>query len=79
MKRTPFMIALMERNRGLLALEAIERGWDGAFERLIAKSLKYAVSRGESQAEVILQAAGGDYMKAAHLITSSEISENAHV
>lgn len=72
-KRTPFMTFLMEMSHGLLALEAIERGWDGAMERLVAKSLKKAVERGESEAEVLLQATGGNYLKAAYLITSSKI------
>jgi hypothetical protein len=61
-----------------VALEAIQRGFDGSFERCIANVLKHGVLAGHSEAEVILQAASGDYLKAAQLITSSKAHESAH-
>lgn len=59
-------------------MEAIIGGFDGSWERCIAKALKIEVRTGNSEAEVILQAADGDYMMAAYLITSSKILENVN-
>jgi hypothetical protein len=79
MDRTPFMERTLRIAYDQFAVEAILTKWDGALERCIARCLKNAVSNGNSEAEVILQAAGGDYLKAAYLITSSKIPDHANV
>lgn len=56
-----------------VAIEAIKGGFDGSWERLIAQKLQEKVAAGHSEAEVIVQSAGGDFFKAATLITSSII------
>jgi hypothetical protein len=77
MERTKFMQSIMNATHAMSMTEAVFRGFDGSWERAIAASLKIEVRTGNSEAEVILQAAGGDYLKAAYLITSSKIPENA--
>lgn len=73
MKRTTFMQLLLTVTYPNVAIEAIKGGFDGSWERLIAKKLQEKVAAGHSEAEVIVQAAGGDFFKAATLITSSII------
>lgn len=73
MERTPFMQTIMTITSSQVPMEAVLNGFDGSWERCIAKALKNSVAAGNSEAEVILQAAGGDSLKAAHLITSSQI------
>lgn len=77
MERTPWMQSLMTAIYPQVAIEAIRNGFDGCAERVVARALQNAVAAGNSEAEVILQSAGGDYLKAAYLITSSKIPENA--
>jgi hypothetical protein len=79
MDRTPFMQLMMTLAYSNVAIEAIQTKFDGSLERCIARTLKNSVERGNSEAEVILQAAGGDYLKAAYLITSSKIPDHANV
>lgn len=76
MQRTKFMQDIMTITYPQTAIEAVIGGLDGSWERCIAKALKIEVRTGNSEAEVILQAADGDYLKAAYLITSSKIHEN---
>lgn len=76
MERTPFMQTLMTSTYPQIPMEAVLNGFDGSWERCIAKALKNSAAVGNSEAEVILEAAGGDYLKAAYLITSSKIPEN---
>lgn len=71
MKRTPWMQEIMTDAYQDTAIEAVMGGFDGSWERAIVKKLQKAVAAGNSQAEVILEAAEGNYLKAAYLITSS--------
>lgn len=75
MERTNFMQTIITATQSQVPIEAVLTGFDGSRERCIAKALKNSVVAGNSEAEVILQAAGGDYLKAAHIITLSEITE----
>ena len=77
MERTPYMQSIMTLSQPRTMMEAVFNGFDGSQERAIADSLKRAVANGNSEAEVILEAAEGDYMAAAKLITSSKIPEHA--
>jgi hypothetical protein len=72
MERTKFMQSIMTLTYPQTVMEAITGGFDGSWERCIEKALRIEVRTGNSEAEVILQAAGGDYLKAAYLITSSQ-------
>lgn len=76
MEQTKFMQDIMTLTYPQAGIEAIIGGFDGSWERCIAKALKIEVRTGNSEAEVILQAADGDFLKAAYLITSSKIHEN---
>lgn len=78
MKRTQFMQTIMTATQAESMTEAVLRGFDGSWERAIASALKRSVAAGNSEAEVILEAADGDYLKAAHLITSSKTPEHAN-
>jgi len=71
MERTPFMQLAMTITYPEVALEATATNFDGAWERCIARFLKRKSDQGHSEAEVIVQACGGDYLKAAYIITSS--------
>jgi hypothetical protein len=77
MERTQYMQKLMTQTYPQIAIEAITGSFEGAWERLIAKKLKKDVDSGHSQACEICESVGNDYMKAAYLITSSVIPENA--
>lgn len=79
MKRTKYMQHLMTDTYPQVGPEAVLRGFDGAWERCIAKLLQRGVMAGYSEAEVILQAAGGNYLKAAYLITSSKPTEHEKI
>ncbi len=76
MERTRYMQAIITAAYSQVPMEAILNGFDGSLERCVAKILGHGVLRGNSEAEVLLQSAGGDYLKAAYLITSSKIPEN---
>lgn len=76
MERTPFMQTLMTCTYPQAAVEAVLNGFDGSWERCIARALERHVLAGNSEAEVLLQGAEGDYLKAAHLITSSKIPDH---
>lgn len=74
MKRTTYMKHLMATTYDQVAIIAIKnRTIEGAWEEAIADLLKREAKSGKSEAEVILQAADNDPLKAAFLITSSEI------
>ena len=73
MKRTQFMQSIMTLTYPQTLIEAVTGGFDGSWERCIARALQNEVSNGNSEAEIIVEATGGDYLKAAHLITSSQI------
>lgn len=75
-ERTPFMQSLMTSTYPNLAIEAIIGGFDGSWERLIAQQLRIYAKSNHSEAELILQANGGDVMKAAKMIINSKIPEN---
>lgn len=74
MERTPYMQELMTMAYPSVAIEALTGGFDGSLERCVAQWLRIGAASGHSEAEVLLQAAGGDSLKAAHLITSSKIT-----
>jgi hypothetical protein len=75
MERTPFMQQLMNITYPEVAIEAIKGGFSGSWERCIARHLKL-IYRHHSEAAEIVDYCEGDYMKAAHLITSSQIPVN---
>lgn len=75
MERTTYMSNCMTSTYSLVAIEAISGGLQGSWERLIAKKLKKDIQSGNSEAEVIVDSVGGDYMKAAKLIIDSKIPE----
>lgn len=73
MQRTTFMKSIMLSTYPQVAIIAVKnRTIEGAWEEAIAKQLKEEAKGGHSEAEVILQAAGNDPLKAAYLITNSE-------
>lgn len=74
-KRTPFMSLIMLTTQPNVFSEALSGGFDGAWERLIAKRLEAHKIAGNSEAEMILEAAEGDSLKAAYMVTSSTIQE----
>lgn len=81
MIRSSYMQNLMTSTYPSIAIEAIENGWDGAWERLIAERLKKDVNAEHSEAcemvESCITSHGPKmdplYLKAAYLITSSTI------
>jgi len=73
MKRTSYMELLMITTYPMIAIEALKGGFDGAWERLIAQQLEKDCKADESEAIVIAESVGNDFMKAAHLIISSKI------
>ncbi len=75
MDRTNFMQQCLTATYPNVAVEAIKGGFNGAWERLIAAKLKREIQAGQSEAEVIVDSCGGDYMKAAKLIIDSKIPE----
>lgn len=82
MERTVYMKKTMNDTYAGVAIEAIERGFDEAWERLIAERLRTDYEKGISEAEVIIDSVKGKWdntqqqlMAAAHLITSSKIPQ----
>lgn len=75
MERTNYMQLLMTVTYPDVPIEAIKGGFDGAWERLISQKLQIDVARDHSEAIEICNSVGNDFMKAAHLITSSKIPE----
>lgn len=75
MERTKYMSKIMTDTYGQVAIEAIKGGFDGSWERVIARQLRKDCSAGHSEAETIVQSVDGDFTKAAYLITSSKIPE----
>lgn len=74
MERTNYMQSLMTATYSQVPIIAIQTGTiEKAWDKAIAELLKKQVAKGHSEAEVILQAAEGDYMKAAKLVLESEI------
>lgn len=81
MKRTLYMTNLMASTYPMVAIEAVQRGFDGAWERLIAQRIEKDYLQDHSEAREIVDSiySGEDfnlkeaYLKAAYLITSSEI------
>lgn len=85
MKRTKYMDGLMTKNYPNVGIEAIMHGFDGSLERLIAKRLEKDYRRHHSEAVEIVDScdAPGEksnacFLRAAYLITSSKIPENAN-
>lgn len=76
MTRTNYMQTIMTATYSSVAIEAIKGGFTGAWERCIEKRLRHDVDNNHSEACEILESVGMDYMKAAHLITSSKIPES---
>lgn len=73
MKRTQFMKSIMLSVYPQVGVVAVQnKGIKGVWEQLIAERLQQEAKAGHSEAEVILQAAGNDPLKAAYLITNSE-------
>lgn len=80
MKRTPYFQHLMTSTYPSLPIEAVQNGFTGAWERLIAAQLQKDFVKGHSEAEVLLQSMADSVeplrnicLKAAYLITSSKI------
>lgn len=85
MTRSAYMQSLMTSTYPSIATEAIINGWDGAWERLIAKQLRFDYLKDHSQAVVLIDSQPIDdnipeechlfhqSIKVAHLITSSTI------
>ena len=72
MERTTYMQQLMTETYPQVAMEAISGGFDGSWERCIAKQLEADVKVGKSQAIVIMESVENDSLKAAYLITKSQ-------
>jgi hypothetical protein len=79
MDRTPFMQMIWTESYKDVAVEAIKTRFEGSWERCVARLLKKYVEAGHSEAEVLLQAAEGNHLRAAYLITSSKIPDHANV
>lgn len=77
MTRTKYMQEIMNSTYSGIAIEAIHRGFDGSWERLIAKQLRKDYEAGNSEAECIIDAVGGlsdqKLLQAAGLIIESKI------
>ncbi len=77
MERTQYMQQLMTSTYPQVAIEAITGGFDGSWQRLIVKRLRQDYAKGKSEAECIVQAAGGlsdqKLMQAADMILNSKI------
>lgn len=78
MERTNYMQNLMTSTYPNISIEAVLRGFDGSWERLIAKQLNKDSLANHSEACEILDACDQDPLKAAYLITSSKISDNVN-
>lgn len=59
----------------LLVIAIIRGKLEGAWEEAIAPLIEGYAQNGHSEAEVIMQAAGGDARKAAYIITGSSIPQ----
>lgn len=75
MERTNYMQAIMTETYSDVAIEAIKTGFNGAWERVIARRLERDYINGHSEAEVIVESAGS-LKQASYLITSSKIPEH---
>lgn len=73
MERTNYMQTIMIETYSGVGPEAVLRGFDGAWERLIAKRLLEDQKQDISEAVVILESTGNDPMKAAKMILNSKI------
>lgn len=84
MTRSKYMQELMTSTYSMVATEAIEGGFDGAWERLISYRLKIDCKAEHSEAleivESLIESPGPKekplFLKAAYLITSSKIEEH---
>lgn len=80
MERTKYMQTIMNETYPDVAIEAIKGGFEGAWERLIARRLLTDYQAGHSEAEVILAAMGGisqeKRLRAAKYIISSKIPQS---
>lgn len=72
MDRTDYMQNLMTTTYPQVAVEAVMGGFDGSWERLIAKRLEWDAQRDRSEAVLLIEAAGGDTLQAAYLVTGSK-------
>lgn len=83
MERSKYMSRIMASTYPGVAIEAIRNGFDGAWQRLIVKQLRKDYEAGNSEAECIVQAAGGlsnqKLMQAADLIINSKIEPHATI
>lgn len=82
MERTAYMQSLMDRTYPGVAIETIQNGFNGSWERLIAKELELSYRRYHSEACEIVDSCDvpGDksnacFLRAAHLITASKRPE----
>lgn len=75
-ERTPYMQQLMTCTYPQVPIEAINGGFEGSWERLIARQLARDVERDHSEAVLIVESCGNCFMKAAYLITHSKIPEH---
>lgn len=75
MERTKYMSHLMTSTYQGILIEALQGGFDGAWERLIARQLQKDCRNNHSEAIEIVDSVENDLMKAAKLIYSSKIPE----
>lgn len=76
--RTEYMQHLMTSTYSSILIETLNGGFDGAWQRCIAKQLQKDCRNNHSQALEIVDSVGNDLMKAAYLITSSKIKEHVN-
>lgn len=72
MDRTDYMQNLMTTTYPQVAVEAVMGGFKGSWERLIAKRLEWDAQRDRSEAVLLIEAAGGNPLHAAYLVTGSK-------
>lgn len=71
-KRSEYMQDIMNKTYPGVAIEAILGGFEGSWERLVAKRLEWDAAFKISEAVSLLQQANGDSMAAAYIITKSK-------
>lgn len=84
MERTTYMQSLMNKTYAEVAIEAIKSGFDGSWQRCIAREIQKDYLADHSEANEIINSckvsgepASKTYLKAAYLITESKIPQPA--
>jgi hypothetical protein len=73
MTRTAYMQQIMNETYPQIVIEAVNGGFKGAWQRLIAKRLQKDCKADHSEAIEICDSVGNDLTKASYLVTSSKI------